>query len=170
MIAAQRRLAPAVIAGAAAFALLCAFLPLLSRCYGLPTESQAKRRVLEFAELINYRYDEPRLIYPYLTREYRGSISEADFALAFTKERSYPYLTPFFIHFLSIRMDADRRGGVAEFSQAARLPGMFVEIPFIYENGNYYMALENFSGFPDGRYLEKFEHIPRYLTEGWDWD
>ena len=160
-----------IIAGLTVVSLAAAAVLLLrSYGFGLPTEARAKQRVLELAELVNYHFKEPRRIYTYLTREYRDSISESDFEEAFIKERSYPYLTPFFINFESIEMDANNMGGVATFSQAARLPGMVYKMPFVYENGNYYMIMKNYSGFPDGSYLDKFDKIPRYLTDGWDWD
>ena len=154
----------------AATAILIAVAIYFLQFYELPSEAVAKRRVLEFSELVNYHFKEPRRIYAYLTREYRDSISESEFEEAFIKERSYPYLTPFFINFESIRMGGYNLSGVAAFSQAARLPGMTYQIPFVYENGSYYMIMKNYAGFPDGSYLEKFNKIPRYLIEGWDWD
>ena len=132
-----------------------------------PSARRADKRVREFAELVNYHADEPDKIYDYLTQDYRNSISREDFITAFEKERSYPYLTPFFINLTSIKMDKSNRSGVAFFSQAARLPGMEYEMPFIYENGNYYMDMEKYNGFPDGSYLDKFDNIPNYITEGW---
>ena len=134
----------------------------------IPSERNAKRRLNELNYLINYRYDQPQKIYRYLSEEYRNSISEEDFVNAFVKERSYPYLTPFFLNFLSIEMEPGSKTGVGKFSQAARLGGMFVDIPIVYENFNYFMEVGEYSGFPDGSYLEKFERIPSYLIHGWD--
>lgn len=135
--------------------------------YGPPTRAQATRRVKAFAQLVNYHYEQPEKIYAFMTPQYRRQISENDFAAAFKKERSYPYLTPFFINYESIEMDAENKSGTAFFSQAARLPGMIYELPFVYENGNYYMIVDKYAGFPDGSYLEKFDSIPHYLLYGW---
>ena len=157
-----------VIAVLAAAVLLCAALVCLLGPWGPATPGNAARRVRDFTELVDYHADEPGKIYDYLTEEYRESITREDFIAAFEKERTYPYLTPFFINLTSIEMDGGNKSGTAVFSQAARLPGMVYEMPFVYENGNYYMVMEEYAGFPNGSYLEKFEHIPHYLTEGWD--
>ena len=156
-----------VLLFALAAALLCA-AAFAVKTYNFPSEAAALRRVQTFAGLVDYHYGQPEKIYAYLTEEYRESIDREDFIVAFEKERSYPYLTPFFINFLSLRMAADNRSGIAVFSQAARLPGMVYEMPFVYENGNYYMLMSEYAGFPDGSYLDKFNSIPKYLTEGWD--
>ncbi|MDR0839814.1 MAG: hypothetical protein LBN26_00270 [Christensenellaceae bacterium] len=157
-----------IIACAAVAVLLCAALVFLLGPWGLPTPRNAEKRVRDFTELVDYHADEPGKIYDYLAEAYRESITRKDFIAAFEKERSYPYLTPFFINLVLIEMGDDNKSGVAIFSQAARLPGMVYEMPFLYENGNYYMIMEEYAGFPDGGYLEKFERIPHYLTEGWD--
>lgn len=86
-------------------------------------------------------------------------MSESEFSEAFTKERSYPYLTPLFLNFESLTMEADKHQGMALFSQAARLPGMYVEIPVVFENGDYYCRF--FEEFLDGSYLDKFERLAR---------
>ncbi len=139
----------------------------ITKYYGLPTKSQAMRRINKFTNLVNYHEDNPKQIYKYLTKEYRNSITSENFEIAFVKENTYPYLTTFFINFESIEMDKNNLSGIATFSQAARLPGMVYKIPFIYEDGNYYMIMDRYNKFPDGSYLEKFEHIPHYLVEGW---
>lgn len=134
--------------------------------FNLPSESAAEERVKAFAEEINYNYADPRGIYSFLTEDYRKSMTEKEFVEAFLKERSYPYLTPLWINFKRIEMAEDNLSGTAYFDQAARLKGMVYEVPFIYENFNYYMI--DFEEFPDGSYLEKFDHIPNYLINGWD--
>lgn len=124
-----------------------------------PSTGRAERRVQAFVKAINYDYKDPARIYPFLEASYKAQISEQAFVDAFTKERSYPYLTPLFLNFESLTMEADKRRGVARFSQAARLPGMFVEIPVIYEKGDYYCRF--FEEFLDGSYLDKFERLSR---------
>ncbi|MDF2672606.1 MAG: hypothetical protein K0R09_871 [Clostridiales bacterium] len=110
----------------------------------------------------------PENIYEYLTQEYRDKITRKEFVEAFNKERSYPYLTPFFINFESIEISEDNLSGTAHFSQAARLPGMEYDVKFIYENGNYYMKA--FEKLIDGSYLDKFESIPYSLDSYFDFD
>ncbi len=121
----------------------------------MPSETRAIERVKEFAEAIDYHYETPEKIYPYLTKELRSQMSEKEFAEAFATERTYPYLTPLFINYESIEMNGDKKSGTAIFSQAARLPGMIYEVPFVFENGDYYMDV--FHEYADGSYLEKFE-------------
>lgn len=138
--------------------------------FHLPSKMNAQRRLDKFVKQVNYGYAQPQKIYAFLNEDYKKSISEADFVEAFNMERSYPYLTPFYINFLSLEMAADQKSGVAHFSQAARLGGMFYDIPIVYENFNYYFVMEEYEGFSDGSYLVKFERIPNYLINGWDLD
>ena len=93
-------------------------------------------------------------------------MSSQEFVEAFQKERSYPYLTPLFINYESIQMAEDKLRGTAYFSQAARLPGMVYELPFVYENGQYHVIA--FEDFPDGSYLEKFEDLSYSLDSYFD--
>ena len=132
------------------------------------TQANAEERAKAFAQAVNYDYEKPERIYPFLTQAYRDTMSEADFAAAFTKERSYPYLVPLFINYRSIELSDDLLSGTAHFSQAARLPGMNYDVSFVYENGDYYMIA--FEDFPDGSYLEKFEDIPYSLDMYFDLD
>ena len=134
----------------------------------LPLRANAQRRVEAFVQKINYEYDRPEKIYAYMTQDYRNSISRADFVEAFHIERSYPYLTPLFLNFLSMQMEPGNKTGTAHFSQAARLGGTYYDISLVYENFNYYMAIDAYAGFPDDSYLEKFERIPSYLIHGWE--
>lgn len=122
-----------------------------------PSEARAVERVQAFAEAVNYEYKTPEKAYVYLTQTLKEQISEEDFVTAFLKERSYPYLTPFFINYESIEMADDLKSGVAHFSQAARLPGMVYDLPFVYENGDYYVTA--FEELADGSYLEKFDKL-----------
>ena len=119
--------------------------------------ARAEKRAKAFVHAINYDFKTPEKIYPYLTEAYRASLTEEEFVKAFHKERSYPYLTPLFLNYESIEMNADTTNGSARFSQAARLPGMFVDIRVTYENGDYFMTY--FEEFLDGSYLEKFEKL-----------
>ncbi|MDR1192978.1 MAG: hypothetical protein LBK98_02235 [Peptococcaceae bacterium] len=125
------------------------------------TETRAAERARDFAEAINYHYDEPAGIYDYLTADFKAAMTEAEFVQAFQKERSYPYLVPLFINYRSLSLSEDGESGTAWFSQAARLPGMIYEVPFVYENGDYYMVA--FEDFRDGEYLAKFQDIPYSL-------
>lgn len=118
---------------------------------------RAEQRVKSFVHVINYEYKTPEKMYKYFTKAYRQEISKAEFVEAFNKERSYPYLTPLFLNYESIEMDKNNKSGVAIFSQAARLPGMIVEIDLVYENGDYYVHY--FEEFLDGSYLDKFERL-----------
>ena len=129
-------------------------------------EERAVRRVQDFAQAVNYEYQTPEKIYPYLTEEFRSQMSVEEFCEAFVKERSYPYLTPLFINYESIDMAADLQSGTAYFSQAARLPGMVYELPVVFEQGDYYVAA--FEDFPDGSYLEKFEGLSYSLESYFD--
>jgi len=156
-----------ILIAAAILAAVAVCTVILLNTSSLPSEKAAEQRIKEFTELVDYQYETPEKIYAYLTEDYRNSISKEDFVKAFNKERTYPYLTSFFINLDHIKMDDDNKGGVAVYSQAARLPGMVYEMPFVYENGNYYMIMEEYAGFPDGSYLDKFDHIPTYLTQGW---
>lgn len=122
-----------------------------------PSKERAVERVQAFAEAVNYEYKTPEKAYVYLTQAIKAQISEDDFVTAFLKERSYPYLTPFFINYESIEMADDLKSGVAHFSQAARLPGMVYDLPFVYENGDYYVTA--FEALADGSYLEKFDKL-----------
>lgn len=155
--------------------LLCIFLWILCTVCLVPgctssniSKENAEERVKAFAHEIDYNYKTSENIYDYLTQEYRNKITEEEFVKAFKKERSYPYLTPFFINFESIEMSEDKLSGIAHFSQAARLPGMKYDISFLYENGDYYM--EAFEELIDGSYLDKFESIPYSLDSYFDFN
>lgn len=131
-----------------------------------PSEAEAVKAVCAFAEDLDYHYKEPERLYGYLTRDFKEKMSLEEFCEAFRKERSYPYLTPLFINYESIEMAEDRRSGTAVFSQAARLPGMVYELPFVYEDGQYKVIA--FEDFPDGSYLKKFEDLSYSLDSYFD--
>jgi len=119
------------------------------------SERNAVNRVQAFAYEINYNYKHPENVYQYLSEAFRSQMTKEEFIEAFNKERSYPYLTPLFINYESIELSEDYLNGTAVFSQAARLPGMIYELPFVFENGDYYMIA--FVEFLDGSYLDKFK-------------
>jgi len=129
----------------------------------MPTQERARQRVEAFAQAVNYEYENPEQIYGYLTEELRQQMTEEEFADAFATERTYPYLSPLFIYYESMELADDQKSGVATFVQAARLPGMTYEVPFVYEHGDYYMDV--FHEYADGSYLEKF----RILEQQSDW-
>lgn len=131
-----------------------------------PCREAALQTVQEFAQKLNYQYEQPERLYPYMTEEFKAQMSCDEFVEAFKKERSYPYLTPLFINYESIQMAEDNLSGTAYFSQAARLPGMVYELPFIYQEGQYRVIA--FEDFPDGSYLEKFEDLSYSLDSYFD--
>ncbi|MBS6956239.1 MAG: hypothetical protein KH230_23765 [Enterocloster asparagiformis] len=162
----NRRLAFCLCAAAIVCICLVSGLRLASRGRVKPSEEEAVRTVCAFAEDLNYHYKEPERLYDYLTEEFQAEMSREEFVRAFNKERSYPYLTPLFINYESVELAEDARSGTAVFSQAARLPGMVYELPFVYENGAYrVIAFEN---FPDGSYLEKFDKLTYSLDSYFD--
>ncbi len=129
-------------------------------------EARAHERAVAFAQAVNYEYETPEKIYPYLTAAFKEQMSEDEFVEAFNKERSYPYLVPLFINFREVVLDEAHETGTAYYSQAARLPGMIYEVGMEYENGDYYFRA--FDPFLDGSYLEKFEVIPYSLDMYYD--
>ena len=119
-----------------------------------------------FAEAVNLNYEQPEHIYDFLDLDYQDAFSESQFIEAFTKERSYPYLTPLWINYKQIEMAPGNLSGIAFFFFAARMKGMTYEVPTVYQNFRYRMIA--FTDFPDSSYLDKFDHIPNYLINGWD--
>lgn len=130
------------------------------------TTDNAEERAMEFAEAVNYSYKNPEKIYTFLSSDYKDKISEEDFVEAFTKERSYPYLTPLFINYSSVQLTEKKTKGTAIYSQAARLPGMIYKVELVFENNNYYIYA--FEDFLDGSYLEKFENLSYSLDSYFD--
>ena len=122
-----------------------------------PSEEAAVRAAENYAEAIDYDYKSPERIYAFMTEDYQSVMSESEFVDAFNKERSYPYLTPLFINYDRVEMDADMMSGTAYYSQAARLPGMVYEVGLVYENGEY--RIRDFEEFLDGSYLKKFDTV-----------
>ncbi len=135
----------------------------LCACRHEKTEARARERLEAYAHAIDHDYRKPEKIYPYLCESFRSAMTKKEFAEAFLKERSYPYITPLYIYDPEITMDEDRSGGTATYLQAARLIGMTYTVGFVYENGDYY--IKDWEEFLDGSYLDKFEDIPYSL----DW-
>lgn len=132
------------------------------------TVEQAQARADEYAYAINYRYETPAEIYPFLCQNYRDQITQEEFSQAFTKERSYPYLTPLYINYGSVTLSEDGNQADATFKQAARLLGMTYSFTLVYEDGDYYV--QDWEELIDGSYLEKFEDIPYSLDSYFDFE
>lgn len=130
------------------------------------TKDNAEERAMKFAEAVNYSYMNPEKIYTFLSSDFKDNMSEKDFVEAFTKERSYPYLTPLFINYSSVKLTEQKTEGTAIYSQAARLPGMIYKVELVFENNNYYIYA--FEDFLDGSYLEKFENLSYSLDSYFD--
>ena len=111
----------------------------------------------EYAEAVDYSYEEPEKIYEFLCQDFRDQMDEKAFCEAFAKERTYPYLTPLYISKPEITLSEDGLSGTAVYLRAARLVGMTYEVSFVYENGDYY--IRDWEEFLDGSYLEKFEDV-----------
>lgn len=121
----------------------------------LPSQWQAIKRVNGFNEAINA--NKPVDIYPYLTPELRGKLTLEEFVNNFTKERSYPYLSPLYVYLDEVKLDSDRQSGEAISTVAARLPGQKMKVKLIYIRGHYY--IDAFRDLADGSYLLKFQNI-----------
>ena len=141
--------------------LFCAVF--LSACAAPQTEERALERLKNYAHAIDYDYESPEKIYPFLTAEFRNQMGREDFVQAFVKERSYPYITPLYIYDPVITLDEDGLGGTAIYMQAARIIGMTYTVRFVYENGDWYIS--DWDKFLDGSYLDKFDDVPYSL----DW-
>ena len=129
-------------------------------------EQIAAERVNAYMEAFNRGGKEPGNIYPFLSSDLRASMSEEDFLAAYLKERSYPYITPFYVFEPVIELAPDRMTGKVTFQQAARIVGMTWECGLVFENGTYYFR--DWEYLADGSYLEKFENIPYDLS--WYYD
>ncbi len=132
------------------------------------TVEQAQARADDYAHAINYLYETPEEIYPFLCQDYRDQITQEEFCQAFTKERSYPYLTPLYINYGSVTLSEDGTQAEATFKQAARLLGMTYSFTMVYEDGDYYV--QDWEELMDGSYLEKFEDIPYSLDSYFDFE
>ena len=118
-------------------------------------EQYAEKRVREMAEAANE--NDPLTVYSYLTEELRGLCTEEEFAENWAKERTYPYLIPFWIFYRSVELSADKVTGTATFERAARLPGQFERYGIVYENGGYYF--DAFRSIADGSFISIFDRL-----------
>lgn len=136
----------------------------LSGCSSNLTPEHAKERAEEYAQAINYEYENPEKIYAFMCRDFRNQMTEEEFCKAFKKERTYPYITPLYLNSdPRVKLSGDKKTGTVEYDQAARIVGMVYDIRLVYENGDYYVM--DWEDFLDGSYLDKFEDIPYSL----DW-
>lgn len=126
----------------------------------------ARDRVFEYMEAFNQGGKHPEGIYRFLSSDLKARISEQDFLEAYLKERSYPYITPFYVFEPVIELSDDGMTGKVTFQQAARIVGMTWECALVYEDGTYYFR--DWEYLIDGSYLEKFEDIPYDLS--WYYD
>jgi hypothetical protein len=55
------------------------------------SEDRALERARAYAQTINYDFQTPERIYPYLCRDFRAQMSREAFCAAFAKERSYAW-------------------------------------------------------------------------------
>lgn len=139
--------------GLALVLILLAALLLALYFRGLPGRDQALQVVEDFRQGVNL--NEPDRIYRTLAPDLQEAMTEADFVQHFAKERSYPYLTPLYIHLETLTLAADKKSGEIVFSVAARLPGQTMEAGLVYEDGAY--RVEAFQDIVDLTYLDKFK-------------
>ena len=150
---------------------ICLFafiLCLLVSCVSVskPAENTLVKRLDEYKEAFNHGKDSPQKIYSFLCMEYKEKISEKDFVEAYLKDRTYPYITPFYIWQPVYELSEDCMSAHASYQQAARIVGMTWDIDLVYENGNYFV--KDWEYLIDGSYLKKFENCP--YTLDWYYD
>ena len=131
-----------------------------------PSEVSAEKAAMAYAEAIDYQYENPAVIYEFMTDDFRKVMDKSEFIRAFKKERSYPYLTPLFINYDRVELNEDGISGTAYYSQAARLPGMVYEVGLVYEDSNWH--IKDFDDFLDGIYLDKFDTVTYDLKSYFD--
>lgn len=131
-----------------------------------PSQSSAEKAAMAYAEAIDYQYENPAVIYEFMTDDFRKVMDKSEFIQAFKKERSYPYLTPLFINYDRVELNEDGTTGTAYYSQAARLPGMVYEVGLVYEDSHWH--IKDFDDFLDGSYLDKFDTVTYDLKSYFD--
>ena len=82
-----------------------------------PSEVSAEKAAMAYAEAIDYQYENPAVIYEFMTDDFRKVMDKSEFIRAFKKERSYPYLTPLFINYDRVELNEDGTTGTAYYSQ-----------------------------------------------------
>lgn len=133
-----------------------------------PTEARALQRLNDYSYAVGHYYEEPEKIYDFLTESFRGQMTREEFCEAFAKDRTYPYLTPLYFWNPTVIMNEDGLSGSATYLRAARIEGMFYDVTFVYENGDFY--IEDWAQFLDGSYLDKFEDVNYSLDWYFDLD
>ncbi len=129
-------------------------------------EERAFERVIAYKDAFNNGGKDPEGIYPFLSSDIKARISEEEFVKRYRFERTYPYITPFYIFEPVMELDDDKLQGTVTFQQAARIIGMTWTVGIVYENGDYYFR--DWEYLVDGSYLEKFKDIPYSLS--WYYD
>jgi len=119
--------------------------------YVQATFIHAAKRTQHFIDAINH--NESGVVYDMLCEEYRTQISKDEFIKRFSDDRTYPYLTPLYLHLVSLSIP-QRSDGMVVCSVAARLEGEFYRFPIRYEQGDHYFLV--FSELLDGSYRDKF--------------
>lgn len=134
-------------------AVSCTTVKPVKRYYAQAHFSHAATRTQRLIDAINY--NESGIVYDMLAKEYRNQISKGEFIRRFEEDRTYPYLTPLYLHLVSLSLPM-RSDGQVVCSVAARLEGEFYRFPIRYEAGDYYFLV--FSELIDGSYIDKFSN------------
>nr|WP_321305754.1 hypothetical protein [uncultured Sphaerochaeta sp.] len=113
--------------------------------------THAALRTQLFIDAVNY--SESGIVYDMLAGEYRSQISRDEFIRRFEEDRTYPYLTPLYLHLVSLSLPL-RNDGQVVCSVASRMEGEYFRFPIRYEDGEYYFLA--FSELIDGSYIDKF--------------
>lgn len=111
----------------------------------------AARRTQLFIDAINHH--ESDVVYDMLCEEYRSRLTKDEFIKRFSDDRTYPYLTPLYLHLVSLSIPL-RTDGQVVCSVATRLEGEFFRFPIRYEQGDFYFLV--FEALIDGSYRDKF--------------
>jgi len=119
-------------------------------------EDRARNRMEAFIRVVNE--NRPEKVYDYLLPSIQALIDRDGFVLNFTRERSYPYLTPLYLYLEKLKLDPDQSSGRAICRVAARLPGQIRVFPIIFTDGKYFV--DAFREIADGSFAEKFDRLP----------
>lgn len=111
----------------------------------------AAERTQTFIDAINN--NKSGIVFEMLAKEYRQQCSKETFISRFAEDRTYPYLTPLYLHLVSLALPQRKDGNVV-CSVAARLEGEYFRFPIRYEDGDYYFLA--FEQLLDGSFREKF--------------
>ena len=133
------------------FSISCTSVQPRKDSYVQATFTHAALRTQRFIDAINH--NQSSVVYGMLSEEYRNQITLDEFIKRFADDRTYPYLTPLYLHLVSLSIP-QRSDGLVVCSVAARLEGEFFRFPIRYEQGDYYFLV--FSELIDGSYRDKF--------------